>query len=165
MDLISYIKIKIGLLMMNARLKKAKKRVLISVKSSQQTSDRMDDEYGRFLSLAKQREELCMQLIRVTKSKTSRPVSDAPFDTGIVSVSEQAEKKIPEYDRTIALVHHRNGDWGGISALDRADNNKHLQSGSGTVCSKYRFISGDAFRIETNLEKLKTKIRLESECV
>ena len=49
MDLISYIKIKIGLLMMNARLKKAKKRVLISVKSSQQTSDRMDDEYGRVL--------------------------------------------------------------------------------------------------------------------
>ncbi len=165
MNCILYFKIKISLLMVNAQLKAAKKRVLFSVKSSRQTSDRMDGEYSRFLSIAEKREELYMQLIRVTKSKTARSVFDAPFDTGKISVSEQAEEKISAYDRMLALVHHRNGDWGEISVQDRADNNKSLQSGLGTVCSKYRFINGDAFWIETNLEKLKTQIRLECECV
>ena len=125
----------------------------------------MDGEYSRFLSIAEKREELYMQLIRVSKSKTARSVLMHPLTQEASACRNRQKKKISAYDRMLALVHHRNGDWGEISVQDRADNNKSLQSGLGTVCSKYRFINGDAFWIETNLEKLKTQIRLECECV
>ena len=145
MNLMSYLQIKIRLLIMNIRLQTAKKRVLLSVKNSRKTTDKMDYEYSRFLSLAEKREELYLQLIYVTNAQTTRPMLDTSFD------------------RTLALVHHRHGDWGDISAWDRTENNKSLQSGCGTVCSKYRLTGGKTFRIETELEKRQTQIRLEDE--
>ena len=163
MNLMSYLQIKIRLLIMNIRLQTAKKRVLLSVKNSRKTTDKMDYEYSRFLSLAEKREELDLQLIYVTNAQTTRPMLDTSFDTGIINVSKQAEETISDFDRTLALVHHRHGDWGDISAWDRTENNKSLQSGCGTVCSKYRLTGGKTFRIETDLEKRQTQIRLEDE--
>ena len=90
MNLMSYLQIKIRLLIMNIRLQTAKKRVLLSVKNSRKTTDKMDYEYSRFLSLAEKREELYLQLIYVTNAQTTRPMLDTSFDTGIINVSKQA---------------------------------------------------------------------------
>ena len=80
MNLMSYLQIKIRLLIMNIRLQTAKKRVLLSVKNSRKTTDKMDYEYSRFLSLAEKREELYLQLIYVTNAQTTRPMLDTSFD-------------------------------------------------------------------------------------
>ena len=128
MNLMSYLQIKIRLLIMNIRLQTAKKRVLLSVKNSRKTTDKMDYEYSRFLSLAEKREELYLQLIYVTNAQTTRPMLDTSFDTGIINVSKQAEETISDFDRTLALVHHRHGDWGDISAWDRKQQKPAIQA-------------------------------------
>lgn len=165
MNDISYLFMKINLLMMTIRLKLVIKCVHLAIKSSRYTSDKMYDEYNRFLSLAEKREKLCIHLSYAKRYGAFPIAPNIPFNTGVVRVSAQAKEKITEYDRMIALVRHRNGDWGEIPAWERSDNSMHLQLGDGIVTSKYRFFNGDTFRVETFLEKPETYIRLERECV
>ena len=48
------------------------------------------------------------------------------FDAGEITLSGTAED-IPLYDQKIALVRHQNGDWGGVTEQEWAENNRSLQ--------------------------------------
>ena len=106
-----------------------------------------------------------MRLKRVSGQPDGRPpFLGIRFDAGEITLSGTAED-IPLYDQKIALVRHQNGDWGGVTEQEWAENNRSLQNGRGVVHSLY--LSGNCrlFRLETDLADSKTTIRWERESV
>ena len=67
------------------------------------------------------------------------PILGIRFDAGEITLSGTAED-IPLYDQKIALVRHQNGDWGGVTEQEWAENNRSLQNGRGVVHSLYSFL-------------------------
>ena len=111
------------------------------------------------------REELAVRLKRLSGQPDGHPpILDIRFDAGEITLSGTAED-IPLYDRRMALVRHQNGDWGGVTEQEWAENNRSLQNGRGVVRSLY--LSGNCrlFRLETDLADFKTTIRWERESV
>ena len=86
------------------------------------------------------------------------------FDAGEITLSGTAED-IPLYDQKIALVRHQNGDWGGVTEQEWAENNRSLQNGRGVVHFPVSFRERRLFRLETDLADSKTTIRWERESV
>ena len=143
----------------------AKKQVLLDIQNSRRATMLLENPYQRFIRFSAKREELAVRLKRLSGQPDGRPpILGMRFDAGEITLSGTAED-IPLYDQKIALVRHQNGDWGGVTEQEWAENNRSLQNGRGVVHSLY--LSGNCrlFRLETDLADSKTTIRWERESV
>lgn len=143
----------------------AKKQVLLDIQNSRRATMLLENPYQRFIRLSAKREELVVRLKRLSGQPDGHPpILGIRFDAGEITLSGTAED-IPLYDRRMALVRHQNGDWGGVTEQEWAENNRSLQNGRGVDRSLY--LSGNCrlFRLETDLADSKTTIRWERESV
>ena len=143
----------------------AKKQVLLDIQNSRRATMLLENPYQRFIRFSAKREELAVRLKRLSGQPDGHPsILGIRFDAGEITLSGTAED-IPLYDRRMALVRHQNGDWGGVTEQEWAENNRSLQNGRGVVRSLY--LSGNCrlFRLETDLADFKTTIRWERESV
>ena len=107
-----------------------------------------------------------MRLKRLSGQPDGRPpILGIRFDAGEITLSGTAED-IPLYDQKIALVRHQNGDWGGVTEQEWAENNRSLQNGRGVCPFPVSFReTADYSVFETDLADSKTTIRWERESV
>ena len=119
----------------------------------------LENPYQRFIRLSAKQEELVVRLKRLSGQPDGHPpILGIRFDLRR-DYSFRNGGGYPPYDRRMALVRHQNGDWGGVTEQEWAENNRSLQNGRGVVRSLY--LSGNCrlFRLETDLADSKTTIR------
>lgn len=165
MNYIGYLWLKIRLLFIRMRVNTAKKYMLSGIQSSRHTTGNIDRSYRQFLDLSLRQEELAVALRRIARKNTDRPMLHVKIDTGRVCVSPEAQNLLTDFDKEMALIRHRNGDWGETSIPNWQDNNEAVRSDTGKLLSRYPCHSGGFFLIETNRRIPKTHIRLEGERV
>lgn len=165
MNYIGYIWLKIRLLFIRMRVNTAKKHMLSGIQSSRHTTGNIDRSYRQFLDLSSRQEELAVAIRRITHKNTDFPMLNVKIDTGNVCVSPEAKKLLTDFDKDMALIRHRNGDWGETSIPKWRSNNEAVSFGMGKLRSRYPCRSGGFFFIETDLCIPKTVIKLGSECI
>lgn len=165
MNYISYLWFKIRLLFIRLRVNAAKKHMLSGIQNSHYTTGNIDRSYRQFLDLSERQEELAVAVRRITHKNTNFPMLNVKIDTGIVSISPEAQNLLTDFDKEMALTRHRNGDWGEPTAQNWRDNNEAVRYEMGKLLSRYPHHDGGFFLIETDLRIPKTNIRLEEERV
>lgn len=165
MNYICYLWLKVRLLFIRVRVHSAKKRVLSEIQNSRNTTEDMNLSYRQFLDLSSRQEELAVAIRRITHKNTNFPMLNVKIDTGSVCVSPEAQNLLTDFDKDIALIRHRNGDWGETSIPNWRSNNEAVFFGMGKLRSRYPCHGGGFFFIETDLCIPKTVIKLGSECI
>lgn len=165
MNYIGYLLLKIRLLFIRMRVNTAKKHVLSGIQSSRHTTGNIDRSYRQFLDLSARQEELAVAMRRIIYKNTDSPMLSVKIDTGSVCVSPKAQNLLTDFDKEMALIRHRNGDWGEVSIPNWKDNNEAVLSDTGKLLSRYPCHGGGFFFIETDLSIPKTVIRLRGECI
>ena len=165
MNYIGYLWFKIRLLFIRMRVNAAKKHMLSGIQSSRHTTGNIDRSYRQFLDLSARQEELAVAMRRITHKNTDFPMLNVKIDTGSVCVSPEAQNQLTDFDKEMALIRHRNGDWGEPSIPNWKENNEAVLSDTGKLLSRYPCHGGGFFFIETDLSIPKTNIRLEGKCI
>jgi hypothetical protein len=84
------------------------------------------------------------------------------FPLGNVSQTPGVMEVIPSEDVTHALARHQSGDWGDLSAQDKAENEFSLGLPL-RLLSAYRAQTGEKFWVITEADRSATTVLLPSE--
>lgn len=90
------------------------------------------------------------------------PQGDGKFSLGKLLITPGAEAALPHHEVLRALGRHARGDWGELSAEDRAENELSLREGF-RILSAYRTDSGVKFWIITEADRASTTVLLPEE--
>lgn len=164
MNYIDYWWTKLRLRIMRHVVRWTKKQLLLDIRNSRRAVKLLENPYKRFTRVSEKQEELAVHLKRIIGQNSEKPILDIRFDTGMISCSHAVDNKIPPYHLEMALVRHRNGDWGDVSSSEWTENNRNLQNGCGVVLSKYHLGKQLIFQIETDLTKSKTRVQMGGKC-
>lgn len=163
MNRIHYILTKLRLRLMARRVKTAKTKMLASIHTTKQATDRTNRDYRRFLSLSTKREQLAVTLRRLLSEESTKPLLKIKINTGRVSIVPNAKDALTVYDTEMALTRHRNGDWGELTESGWRHNNRNARTYSGKLLSRYRYHGEHFFLVETDFDRKRTVIRLEEQ--
>ena len=123
----------------------------------------IDKSYKSFLESAKREEECAINLRRIRKMHTERPILRVNVKADKYSLSDKAEKTLTKLDVETALVRHRHGDWGVVKSDCWRQNNDSVVKKNGKIISLYPGVGNNYFYVETDLTGGKTTVRLDGE--
>lgn len=125
--------------------------------------EEIDKSYKNFLESTKKEEECVVNLRRLRKMHTDRPILHVNVNADKYTMSCEAEKTLTKLDIETALVRHRHGDWGVVKSDCWKHNNDSVVKKSGKVISLYPGFGNNYFYVETDLTGGKTTVRLDGE--
>lgn len=137
MTLIKYAIAKIRLVFASASAKASKNSMNKVIKNSRAATEEIEDSYENFLMQCKKQEKAKVELKKIQRRTSSRPILDT--DLGIIHyiVSPQIADDLTRFDIEMAVTRHRYGDWGKVTPAQWLKNNEAVLSSKGDICSKH----------------------------
>lgn len=163
MYLILFYVAKIRLYIARKKAVKTKQKMDSVIHKTCAAKEEIDKTYKDFLESVKQQEECTVNLRRLRKMHTERPILRVNVKADKYSLSDKAEKTLTKLDVETALVRHRHGDWGVVKSDCWRQNNNSVVKKSGKIISLYPGVGNNYFYVETDLTGGKTTVRLDGE--
>ena len=163
MYLILFYVAKIRLYIARKKAVKSKQKMDSVICKTCAAKEEIDKTYKDFLENVKRQEECTVNLRRLRKIHSDRPILRVSVNADKYTMSDKAEKTLTKLDVETALVRHRHGDWGVVKSDCWKHNNDSAVKKSGKVISLYPGFGNNYFYVETDLTRGKTRVRLDGE--
>lgn len=139
----------------------AKNQLTHAIHSTRKGTKKLDGSYEHFLKLSENQERIAVRLKRLYHLNSDCPILNRQIKIGAIQDLSVPESGLTVFDVRLALIRHRYCDWGELPPADWRFNNEAVKTGKGFVLSRYPFHGGGCLLVETELERQKTRIRLE----